>query len=74
MTSADIKKRPWTDVEKSEIAMVAQRQVAGDDSGIDYSDIPRLTEAQLASMVRRSRSQAQSRGERASRPTGAGVA
>ena len=52
MTSADLEKRAWTDVEKSAIAMVAQRQAAGDDSGIDYSDIPRLTEAQLASMVR----------------------
>jgi uncharacterized protein (DUF4415 family) len=30
----------------------ALAQAAGDDSGIDYSDIPRLTEEQLARMVR----------------------
>ena len=31
---------------------VAERQAAGDDSGIDFEDIPRLTEKQLASIVR----------------------
>lgn len=30
----------------------AKNQAAGDDSGINFEDIPRLTEAQLASMVR----------------------
>ncbi len=30
----------------------AKSQAAGDDSGINFEDIPRLTEAQLASMVR----------------------
>ena len=30
----------------------AKKQAAGDDSGINFEDIPRLTEAQLASMVR----------------------
>ena len=30
----------------------AALQAAGDDSGIDYSDIPKLTEEQLARMVR----------------------
>ena len=52
MPSADIKKRPWTEAEKSAMTRIALRQAARDDSGIDYSDIPRLTEAQLASMVR----------------------
>ena len=31
---------------------VAKRQAAGDDSHINIGDIPRLTKAQLASMVR----------------------
>lgn len=30
---------------------MAGRQAAGDDSGIDFTDIPRLTAEQLASMV-----------------------
>ena len=30
----------------------AAAQAAGDDSGIDYSDIPRFTKEQLARMVR----------------------
>ena len=31
---------------------LAAAQAAGDDGGIDYSDIPRLTPEQLAGMVR----------------------
>ncbi len=31
---------------------IAARQAAGDDSDINYEDIPRLTDEQLASMVR----------------------
>lgn len=31
---------------------LAIRQAAGDDSDIDYSDIPRLTDEQLSRMVR----------------------
>jgi uncharacterized protein (DUF4415 family) len=30
----------------------AKRQAAGDDSGINFDDIPQLTDEQLASMVR----------------------
>ena len=30
------------------LAQIAARQAAGDDSGIDYSDIPELTDEQLA--------------------------
>ena len=30
----------------------AERRAAGDDSGIDFSDIPRLSDEQLAGMVR----------------------
>ncbi|MCX6596404.1 MAG: BrnA antitoxin family protein [Acidobacteria bacterium] len=52
MTSADIKNRPWTEGEKSAVRQIAARQAAGNDSAIDYSDIPRLSPEQLASMVR----------------------
>ena len=35
-----------------EVRRIAAAQAAGDDSGIDYSDIPKLTSEQLAGMVR----------------------
>ena len=34
------------------MARIAARQAASDDSGIDYSDIPRLTNEQLAQFRR----------------------
>lgn len=52
MTSEDIKHRKWTEEERAAIQRAAERQAAGDESGIDFTDIPRLTEEQLASMVR----------------------
>ena len=52
MTSEDIKNRKWTEAEKEFVRRAAAKQAAGDDSDIDYSDIPRLTAEQLASMVR----------------------
>ncbi len=52
MTSKDIGNRKWTEAEKEVLRRAAARQAAGDDSGIDYSDIPRLTPDQLARMVR----------------------
>ena len=52
MKSEDIKDRQWTEKERQAIRRAAKRQAAGDDSSISFDDIPRLTEAQLASMVR----------------------
>ena len=52
MTSEDIRNRKWTEAEKQAIRRAAAKQAAGDDSDIDYSDIPRLTAKQLAEMVR----------------------
>jgi uncharacterized protein (DUF4415 family) len=52
MTSEDIRNRKWTEAEKQMLRRGAAKQVAGDDSDIDYSDIPRLTPDQLARMVR----------------------
>jgi uncharacterized protein (DUF4415 family) len=52
MTSEDIRNRKWTEAEKEAVRRGAAAQAAGDDSGVDYSDIPKLTEEQLARMVR----------------------
>jgi uncharacterized protein (DUF4415 family) len=52
MTSEDIKNRTWTEEEKATIRRLAAKQKAGDDSDIDFSDIPKLTPEQLAQFVR----------------------
>lgn len=52
MESADIKNRRWTETERRALRRVVQRQEQGNDSHIDFKDIPRLTEKQLASMAR----------------------
>ena len=52
MKSTDIKTRQWTNQERQTLRQAAQCQSAGDDSSIDFRDIPRLTNAQLANMVR----------------------
>ena len=52
MKSTDIKQRQWTERERQVVRQAAAHQTANDDTGINFEDIPRLTEAQLASMVR----------------------
>ena len=52
MRSEDIEKRQWTKRERQALRRVAKRQAAGDDSDINFEDIPRLTDDQLAQMVR----------------------
>jgi uncharacterized protein (DUF4415 family) len=53
MTSEDIRNRKWTDAEKQAIRRGSEAQAAGIDLPEDeYEDIPRLTEEQLARMVR----------------------
>jgi uncharacterized protein (DUF4415 family) len=52
MTSEDIKNRQWTEKERQALRRAAARQAAGDDSHINFEDIPRLTAEQLARMVR----------------------
>jgi uncharacterized protein (DUF4415 family) len=52
MRSEDIKRRRWTKAERDVLRRAAQRQAAGDDSGINLEDIPALTKQQLANMVR----------------------
>ena len=48
MTSEDIRNRKWTEAEKAVLRRGAAKQAAGDDSDIDYSDIPPLTDEQPA--------------------------
>ncbi len=52
MRSDDIKNRQWTETERQAVRRIAERQAARDDSLINFDDIPRLSGAQLASMVR----------------------
>jgi len=52
VTSEDIRNRHWTKAEIRNIQRLAAQQAAGDDSDIDFEDIPRLTDEQLARMVR----------------------
>jgi uncharacterized protein (DUF4415 family) len=52
MSSEDIKNRLWTEREQQALRIASVAQASGDDSDIDFSDIPRLTEEQLSSLVR----------------------
>ena len=44
--------RPANKAQKAVLSRIAKRQAAGDDSGIDYSDIPPLADEQLAQFRR----------------------
>jgi uncharacterized protein (DUF4415 family) len=48
----DIFNKPLTKRERETLRRTAARQAAGDDTHIDYSDIPPLSDEQLASMTR----------------------
>jgi len=52
LTSEDIKNMRWTEKERETVRRIAAAQKAGDDSSINFDDIPRLTDEQLAGMVR----------------------
>jgi len=52
MRSEDIKNRQWSEKERRTLRQIAKRQAAGDESRINFEDIPRLTNDQLANMVR----------------------
>ena len=52
MRSEDIRNRQWTKKERLALRRIAERQAARDDSRINLKDIPRLSDEQLASMVR----------------------
>ena len=44
--------KPLNKRQKKVLGRIAKRQVTGDDSGLDYSDIPPLTDEQLAQFRR----------------------
>lgn len=48
MSAESIFSKPLSKRQKSVLRRIAQRQAAGDDSRINYSDIPALTDEQLA--------------------------
>ena len=48
MSAESIFNKPESKRQKAVLARIAERQAGKDDSGIDYSDIPALTNAQLA--------------------------
>jgi uncharacterized protein (DUF4415 family) len=63
--SADyIFNRPLTAKQKAVLRKIKAKQDADDDSGIDFSDIPELTEEQLASAKRQARRLAATRLDR----------
>ncbi len=47
-----MRNRRWTEEERQVLRRAAKRQAAGDESRIHFDDIPRLTDEQLAHMVR----------------------
>ncbi len=52
MSAESIFNQPVSKRQKAVLDRMAGRQAANDDSGIDYSDIPALTAAQLAQFRR----------------------
>ena len=52
VSAESIFNKPLNKRQKTVLAGMAKRQTAGDDSGIDYSDIPALTDEQLAQFRR----------------------
>jgi uncharacterized protein (DUF4415 family) len=52
VSAESIFSKPLNKRQKAVLARIAKRQAAGDDSGIDYSDIPPLSDEQLAQFRR----------------------
>lgn len=52
LTSEEIRNKPLSKKDREALQRIAARQAAGDDSHIDFSDIPQLTDAQLGQMIR----------------------
>jgi len=52
VSAESIFSKPPSNVQKAVLSRIAKRHAAGDDSGIDYSDIPALTDEQLAQFRR----------------------
>ena len=52
VSAESIFSKPVSKSQKSVLSRIAKRQAAGDDSAIDYSEIPALTDEQLAQFKR----------------------
>ena len=52
MSAESIFSRPLNKRQKAALGRIAKRQAAGEDSDIDYSDIPPLTDEQLTQIRR----------------------
>jgi uncharacterized protein (DUF4415 family) len=52
VSAESIFSKPVSKTQKGVLSRIAKRQTAGDDSGIDYSDIPALTDEKLAQFRR----------------------
>ena len=52
VSAESIFSKPLSKKQKTVLSRIAKRQAAGDESNIDYSDVPRLTDAQLAQFRR----------------------
>ena len=74
MTSEDMRNRKWSEAEKEAVRRGAAAQGAGDDSGIDYSDIPQLRGGAACGHGPAAGCEAEGSGERASRSAGARLA
>lgn len=52
MTSEDIKNKQWSEKDRQAMRRIAERQAAGDDSEINFDDIPHLSDEQWAKAAR----------------------
>lgn len=52
MKSEHIRNRRWSENERRALRQAAKRQASGNDSDIDFREIPRLSAEQLAHLVR----------------------
>ena len=52
MSSEGIKSRQWTEKERQALRDASERQASSDESNLDFSEIPRLTEKQLSALVK----------------------
>ena len=52
MRSEDIKNKQWSETERQTLRRIAKRRAVGDESRINFEDIPRLTDDEPAKMVR----------------------
>jgi len=51
VSAEDMRNKPLSEDQKAVLKTMAAKQAAGDDSDVDYSDIPALTDEQLARAI-----------------------